>query len=174
MPKDVREDIKLQMQKGFENERSFNQTSINRIRHEYDQISARLKVMYEDRLDGRITGDEYDKMVINYKEKQYDLNLQLEDHTKADENFLISISYLLELAYEAAELFELPNDSSKVPLKRQLLSFLLSNLKLEGEKLLFELKSPFDVLYQCSLSHNGSPGQIRTDDQLVTRISMFP
>lgn len=154
MPAEVMEDIKEQLQKGHEHERFYNQAAIDHIHHEYDQVTARLKVMYEDRLDGRITGDEYDKIVIQYKQKQYDLNLQLEDHTKADESFLINASYLLELADRTAELFALPDDSSKVPLKRQLLSFLLSNLKLEGEKLLFTLKEPFNVLYQASTSQN--------------------
>lgn len=54
----------------------------------------------------RITADEYDKMVAEYKQEQKNLNIQLEDHIKADESFLITASYLLELASRAYELFE--------------------------------------------------------------------
>jgi len=49
---------------------------------------------------------------------------------------------LLNLASRAPELFE----SSKVEQKRQLISFLLSNLKLRGQKLEYTLNKPFDVL----------------------------
>lgn len=85
-------------------------------------------------------------MVAHYKQKQQDLNLQLEDHTNADESFLINASYLLELSNRAAELFE----SSKEQEKRQLLNFLLSNCTLKGDILLFNLKPPFDAIYQAN------------------------
>ncbi len=42
----------------------------------------------------------------------------------------------------AYELFE----SSKVEQKRQIINFVLKNLKLRGKTLEFELKKPFDVL----------------------------
>lgn len=87
------------------------------------------------------------------KQKQYDINLQLEDHQKADESFIVNSTYILELVNRAPELFE----SSKEEQKRQLLNFLLSNLKLEGEKLLFDLKQPFDVMLECSKSQKWLP-----------------
>jgi len=39
--------------------------------------------------------------------------------------------------------------SSKVDEKRQLINFLLSNLLLEGQKLHYTLKEPFDVIAEC-------------------------
>jgi len=37
--------------------------------------------------DVRITNDMYDKKSKEYKEKQQDLFIQMEEHSKADENF---------------------------------------------------------------------------------------
>lgn len=50
---------------------------------------------------------------------------------------------VFSLANRALEIFE----SSEVNEKRQLLSFLLQNCRLQDKKLLFELRSPFnDIL----------------------------
>jgi hypothetical protein len=35
------------------------------------------------------------------KEKQYDINIQIEDHTRADENYYITASNVLNLAKNA-------------------------------------------------------------------------
>jgi len=69
------------------------------------------------------------------------LNRQLELHTKADEAFNVTVSSLMGLASRAYELFE----SSKVDQKRQLMSFVLSNLRLKGKNLEFSMRKPFDA-----------------------------
>lgn len=55
-----------------------------------------------------------------FKEKQYDIDLQLQDHTQADENYYITASTMLNLAKNALKLFE----SSEVQEKRALLNYL--------------------------------------------------
>jgi len=90
---------------------------------------------------GRITQDEYDKKAHELKQRQYELNRQLELHTKADEAFNVTVSSLMGLASRAYELFE----SSKVDQKRQLMSFVLSNLRLKGKNLEFSMRKPFDA-----------------------------
>ena len=53
-----------------------------------------------------ITKDDYDKKLKEMKEKQYDINIQIEDHTRADENYYITASNVLNLAKNAFELFK--------------------------------------------------------------------
>ncbi len=57
---------------------------------------------------------------------------------------------LLNICSKAPELFE----SSKVEQKRQLINFLLSNLKLRGKTLEFELKKPYDAIYEANIHSN--------------------
>jgi len=57
---------------------------------------------------------------------------------------------ILNLAKMAYEIFQI----SEISEKRQLLNFLLQNLKLEGKKLVFELKTPFDTVLQVSRCSN--------------------
>lgn len=92
----------------------------------------------------RITRDEYDKKLKDYKEKQHDTALRLEELTNADENYHITAATLFSLANRALEIFE----SSEVNEKRQLLNFLLQNCRLSGKNLAFELRSPFGVMLE--------------------------
>ena len=77
----------------------------------------------------------------------------IEQYTKADKDFAITVTYLLDLASRAYELFQ----SSKVDQKRQLLNFVLSNLRLEGKKLLYDLKKPFDSMLVCAENKDWLP-----------------
>jgi site-specific DNA recombinase len=76
------------------------------------------------------------------KVKEQDLIQQLMDHSKADEQFLISSSYILDLANRAYELFE----SSQAEQKRRLLNFVFANFSTQGSKLQYKIKEPFNEL----------------------------
>lgn len=54
-------------------------------------------------------------------------------YIQADENFGITVSYFLDLASRAYDLFQ----SSDVDRKRMLINFVGSNFKLEGKKVLW-------------------------------------
>jgi len=81
-----------------------------------------------------------------HKEKQAEILEGMNTHSKADEEFYLTADKVFSLAKRALEIFE----SSEVPEKRQLLSFLLQNCKLNGKNILYELNSPFDLLVQAS------------------------
>jgi len=97
-----------------------------------------------------ITQDEYVKMHSELRQRQYELNDKLKRIIVADENYSNTLINLLNICSRAPELFE----SSKVEQKRQLINFLLSNLKLRGKNLEFELKKPFDALVNLDYRSN--------------------
>ena len=88
-----------------------------------------------------------------YKEKQYELNQKLQEHTKADESYHITASTVFSLANRALEIFE----SSEPQEKRQLLDFLLQNCQLNGKKLEFSMRSPFNVILETAHQPIGLP-----------------
>ena len=90
----------------------------------------------------RITRDDYDKKHKEFKDRQYEIGLQLEEYTKADEDFSLTVSQVFSLAQRAKEVFI----SSEIPEKRQLLNYLLQNCELNGKKLEFTLRKPFDAI----------------------------
>ena len=98
----------------------------------------------------RITIDFYDRKFNQYKQRQEEIGLQLEEHTQGDKDYYVASSTVAELASKAFELFM----RSEVAEKRQLLSFILQNSQLDGKKLNLHLKQPFDAVLQCAKSQS--------------------
>ena len=92
----------------------------------------------------------FNKKLKEYKEKQAEIREEMGRYDEADEKFYLTANIVLNMAKKAREIF----DCSEVSEKRQLLSFLLQNIKLQGKKLLFELKTPFDTVLQASKCSN--------------------
>ena len=83
----------------------------------------------------------YNKKLLEYKEKQYNLLAKIEELRKNDKNFYLTVSHVLDLSNHALEIFE----SSEINEKRSLVDLLLKNPQLSGRKLCFTLRSPLLV-----------------------------
>ena len=116
------------------------------LRKEYDQIETRISNAFDLMTDGSITKDMFNKKLKEYKEKQAELETKMQSYTDADENYYLTANITLNLAKKAYEVFQ----SSEPEEKWQFLNFLLQNLKLEGKKLNFELKTPFNTVLQAN------------------------
>ncbi len=149
MPQIVLDDLKVQLQKNHENENAFYDNNVKHINSEIEKNKTRMKVMYQDRLDGRITYAEYDSMIVEFKNKEQDQIEQLSKYSMADQAFLVTSSNLLELASRAHDLFI----SSQAGEKNKLLKFILANLQVKDEKLVWKLKNLFDGVMKCNERH---------------------
>lgn len=134
----------------YDNEQLYYNAVISQTQEEYKKLKNRLAIAYEDRMDGRITVDEYDKLSNKYKLEMENLDRKLVQVTSNDKTFIVDSSYLLKLSYYAPILFK----SSKVELKNKLLKILLSNLKINENHLDFKRWQPFDVIAMCYQSSN--------------------
>jgi len=86
--------------------------------------------------------DMFNKKLKEYKEKQAEIETKLQQYTNVDEKFYVTASIVLNFAKRALEIFE----SSEIPEKRQLLSFILQNPLLRGRNFKFTLKT---LLTRC-------------------------
>ena len=86
---------------------------------------------------------------------------ELKGHSEADEAFVLSCSYILELAKRAKELFERSHPDQK----NRLLRFVFANASVEGEKLNYKLKSVFAGIIESNKTKNWLPilEHMRTD-----------
>ena len=142
MPPEKVDALVAEMKKTNENKNQFHEKAVVQLRGEYDRLQESLNRLVDLLVDGSIPRDVYDQKVEEYKKKQHTINIQLEEYTHADENFLIAASTVFSLANRALEIFE----SSEAHEKRQLLNFVLQNCRLSGRNLLFEVKSPFQEI----------------------------
>ncbi len=90
----------------------------------------------------------FNKKLNEYKERQSDIEAQLAQYTHADKNFYLNASMLLNLVKGAVTVF----DGSEPEIKRKIMNFQLQNLKLNGKKLSFELKTPFKGVLESNTS----------------------
>ncbi len=125
-----------------DNIQTFYKNAISQTRSKYTKLEKRLKVLYDDRLDGRITVTEYDKYVKNIKMEMEELERKLVEFTSNDKSFIVTSEHLLRLASQAKDIFE----SSQPAKKNKILRTLLANCTLSGKKLNFTLLKPFDKL----------------------------
>lgn len=65
--------------------------------------------------------------------------------THGNRDFLVTSSYLLDLANRAEELFKCANEAQR----SKLLGFLLSNLELNDKKLSFTVNYPFNLMIEA-------------------------
>lgn len=98
----------------------------------------------------RITKDEYDKKQQEAKDKQYHLNIELEEHTKADHDYKIQVATVFNIARAMKEIF----DSSEPIEQRAFLNFLLQNPTVSGKKLYFSIASPFNLVLELADNPN--------------------
>lgn len=124
----------------------FHKQHLTKLSKEHEELTRMLDNLYLDKLKGSITESAYDKFYTSLKEKLATVNLQLSELEEADENYHITVKYLLNLSNRAHELFK----SSEVEEKRQLIKLVLSNLRLHGEMVLYDVIKPFDLLLKSS------------------------
>jgi hypothetical protein len=80
--------------------------------------------------------------------------MELQGHHTADDSYRVTLSSLVSLMSRAYTLFQ----SSKNEQKRQLINFMFSNLKLEGVKLQYSLRSPFHLMVNPQSYEEWLPG----------------
>jgi len=103
----------------------------------------------------------YNRKNTQLVNRQHEINTLLEQHHSGNEQFKIALTSLITLASSAYDIFE----SSTIDEKRQLIGYVFSNLELEGAKLRYTLKKPFDLFVDLTSYQEWLPvvDTLRTD-----------
>lgn len=88
----------------------------------------------------RITRDKYEEIHEKANDDIEDINQKITDLGIADKEYYMTTSYLLDIGSRSSDIFS----RSKPMEKRALLNFVLENRELDGEKVLYTAKFPFD------------------------------
>jgi hypothetical protein len=116
--------------------------ALQRLQADRERIQRRVDAMYLDKLDGRITADEYDRLVSKWRSEIQDLQRAIRDkETGTSPTHLPKGIELLKLARNAAELFEKQPATERA----RLLKFVLSNSVWKDGHLTVYFRQPFDL-----------------------------
>jgi len=154
VPDEIMEQILDTLKQNHDRKSTFRAEQYKQLTKDRDVYGTRIERLYEDRLDGRITVDEYDKYHESFRKKQTEIDVQLSMLDDAEDNYYLTANYLLELASRAKELFE----SSEVEQRRQLINLVLQNPRVEGKKVRYEVIKPFNLILDCADRQSWLPG----------------
>ena len=155
VPEDLFKILQQHLMNSAKTEREFHAKQVSSLEKENAQLQQKFDTLLDMRLSKSITQDEYDKKATELKERQRQINAELKIHNDADEQFGVTLTSLISLASKAYEIFE----SSKITEKRQLIAFMFSNLRMNGTKLLFDLKQPFNLMANLRSHTEWLPGK---------------
>ena len=133
-----------------EQDKSQQAEKLGVINAEIQKYNGRLEKMYDDRLDGSISPELYDKKFKEFTEAKQALKKHRDKFELIAEDTFSSIEHLLKLSRNAPRLFE----KGKIDLKRELIKMTHSNLELNGKELRWKLKRPFEMMAFCNETQN--------------------
>lgn len=138
----IAERISDELNKNLINEKSLQKAKEDALRNEYRKLESKKGLMYEDRLDGRITVAEYDEFVEKNQKRMREIDDELVALACEPEQPEMTASNLLKLASNISSLFK----NSKPSTKNQILRLVVSNLEITQKKLSFNLLEPFNII----------------------------
>jgi len=153
IPEHWTEQVIAELRNRHDNQQQYYTQSIDQTRTEYDKIKEKMRKMYLDLLDGRITQAFHDELANDLEAKQQELNDRLKLLTSDNKSFQVTASYLLDLAQRAEQLFKESDES----LQQKLLEYVLSNIELNDKKLSYILNDPFRTIVEAKKKAQTEP-----------------
>lgn len=125
---------------------NFNDEMFDEYTAQIKRLEKRIEQAYIDKLDGSITQEEYDNYRKKFRAEQDDYKDKLARLSKADEEYYITSSLLLDLASRSQELFL----SSEPDEKREIIQLVFQNLSLNQGNLEYTMNKPFDSIFKSA------------------------
>ena len=158
--------------------RQYHEETLSRLQGDYKRLENRLDSMYVDKLDGKISEAFFEEKSKAWREEQKKILAKMDMLQNASQSYIEEGIQLLELAQNAGFLFMKQSAHEK----RRLLNMMVSNCIWKDGVLTVNYKQPFDILAEfitglekqkgkiakvCLILKDGSPGRIRTSDQVI-------
>ena len=124
-------------------EKRFRRDAIARLQDEQSKLQNRLDKLYDDRLDGFIESDFFERKAREWRQTQKRLADQIAEYENAAHDYVQDGVRLLELAKKAYFLFKQQNSSEK----RKLLNFVCSNSTWKDKTLTATFRQPLMHLH---------------------------
>ena len=136
-------------------EREFHAAQVAALERQAALAQQRLDVIYEDKLDGTITEEFWERKSGEWRQKQLEARAAIERHETANQCYFEDGLRVLSLAHRAYDLWLKQPQTEK----RKLLNLLLSNCTWDGEKLAYLHRKPFCWIAEGSECTNWLPAR---------------
>lgn len=156
-PADVVTQLIESLRARHDDERQYYSKNISMAQRELTKVRDYKKRLLYQRLDGSFTKDEYNDIVQDLRNKEDALLKRIDALSSDNKSFIVTASYLIDLAERAVELFE----GASVALQQKMLRFLISNSTLMDQNLDIQLNDPYKMYsVQTKNALGASNGQL--------------
>lgn len=132
------------LKKDHEEEITLRENAVRELERQYAMASQRLDRLYDDKIDGKISNDFYEKKFAQYKKEQEDLLDNLNKQKDASLKYYEVGVTILEVAKRAYDIYRSPRRTPEQ--KRRLLAFLFNDLKIDGKQVITQYHLPFSLI----------------------------
>ena len=148
--KRIAEWIKKALKESHQDEIEYHNKAIEELNRRYEQIQRRINMLYDDKLDGKITPEFYEQKFKQYTEEKEEIVSSIKKHSNAQTKYFELGMSILELSQKAKEIYQ----KATIEEKRTLLTLVFSNLYLNEGKLSVSYTPAFEILSNCVSATN--------------------
>jgi DNA invertase Pin-like site-specific DNA recombinase len=135
---------------------AYREACLNELKRRYEMILNRLDRLYDDKLDGKISEEFYERKFKQYSKEKEEIESAIKRHEKANLKYYELGLNLYELSQKAREIYLKANLEEK----RQLIKLVFKELYLNGNYLAFTYTKPFELISKAIKETNSSKIEI--------------
>ena len=145
VPEDVASQIVASLRTGFDRAEGERRANLAAVQQRLATVRTRMDQIYEDKLDGKISEEFWERKQTESREQELGLQVQIDRASEpaATENML-SVQRIFELAQSAYSLYLAWNPEEQ----GQLLKSVLLNCSTDGVTLWPVYRKPYDLIFQ--------------------------
>ena len=161
LPTSVQEALKEQLFKQLNDISQFNATFKSRITNNINDLRVKENNLLDFYLEGKLPQSTYENKKAEIDDKLKELENSLEKYKTIDNDMKQNVVNVVSMATNISDIF----DRATPDKKNQLLRLLITDCKLNGKRLEYRLKAPFDKLITCTDSQKLSQVAIDNLDE---------
>ena len=139
------------LKESHEDERIFHEEQITQLKESSDKLRNRISKLYIDKLDGIISAEDWAERNNQWTCEHSRLTALIDKHIESNKNYMEQGIKMLELAENLYPHYLDETDDEK----SKLIKIICQNFLLEGAKVSYTYKKPFDILSEglnCSIT----------------------
>ena len=140
------------LKESHKDEIEFRASQVTELNRRLQLIQNRLDIVYEDKLDGKVSSEFYDTKSKQYTIEKESILASLDNLSKTNTKYYEQGVNLFELAQKSSDCYKKGNNKQK----REFIRLVFSSLKLKGNKLFYFYTKPFELLSQAVKTTNCS------------------
>ena len=142
MPEEMIIALKANVRAFLANEANLNATALKTIRTQISVLKDKKDRLFDFYLDGKCDQATHDSKAAKLDKEIADLENRAEKYIAMSGDFDKAVEDIIDIAGNLKNLME----SSCIAKKREILKLLLTNIRLDGQKLVYTIAPPFDTL----------------------------